>query len=62
MAIPSLTKGSVATVSITDSEAIQRTMENLTQIISEFRESDMRQKLRDCQGFQIYSSNHAGAL
>ena len=60
--IPGLTTGNTATESMTESEAVQRTMENLTQIISEFRESDMRQKLKDCQGFQTSSSNHTGGF
>ena len=45
--IPGLTTENVATKSISDSEAVQRTMENPTRIISEFREADMRQKLED---------------
>ena len=36
--IPGLTTSNVATESMTDSEAVQRTMENLTKIVSE---SDM---------------------
>ena len=39
--IPGLTTGNTATESMTDSEAVQRTMENLTQVISKFREADM---------------------
>ena len=40
--IPGLTTGNVATESMSHSEAVQRTMENLTKIISEFREANMR--------------------
>ena len=47
--IPGLTIGNKATKSITDSEAVRRTMENLMWITAEFREYDMRGKLRDCQ-------------
>ena len=43
--ISGLTTGNKATESMSDSEAVQRTMENLTRVISEFREVDMRQKL-----------------
>ena len=39
--IPSLTIGNVATERMTDSEAVQRTMENITKIVSKFRKSDM---------------------
>ena len=60
--IPGLTTGNVATESKTITEAIQRTIKNLTRIISEFRESDMRQKLEDCQDFWISSSNHTGGF
>ena len=58
--IPGLTTGNVATESMSDSEAVQRTMENLTKIISEFREADMRQKLKDCQRFRIQAYQHQG--
>ena len=43
-----LTTGNVATESMTNSEAVQKTMENLAKITSEFRESDMRKKLKEC--------------
>lgn len=36
--IPVLTKGNLASESMKDSEAVQKTMENLTRIIAEFRE------------------------
>ena len=47
--IPGLTTGNEATESMTDSEAVRRTMENLMQITKEFHDSDMREKLKDCQ-------------
>ena len=47
--IPGLTTGNVATESVTDSEAVRRTMENLMRITSEFQESDMSRKLKECQ-------------
>ena len=53
MSIPGLTTGNEATESMTDSKAVRRTMENLMRITSEFRESDIRKKLRDYQGEQI---------
>ena len=57
--IPGLTTGNVASESMSDSEAVQRTMENLTRVISEFREADMRQKLKDCQGFRTQAYQHS---
>ena len=48
--LPGLTTGNVATESLTDCEAVQRTMEVLTKTTSEFREADMRRKLKECQG------------
>ena len=58
--LPGLTTGNVATESLSDAEAVQRTMENLTRIISEFRETDMCQKLEDCQGFRTQSYQYIG--
>ena len=58
--IPGLTTGNEATESMTDSEAVRRTMENLMKITSEFRESDMRQKLNDCQNIQVRGYQHRG--
>ena len=55
--IPGLTTGNEATESMTDSEAVQRTMENLMRITSEFRESDMRKKLKDCQSLRVRDYN-----
>ena len=56
--IPGLTTGNVATESMTDSKAVQRTMENLMQITSEFRESDMRKNLKDCQDVRERDYQH----
>ena len=47
--LPRLITRNIVTDSMTYSEAVRRTMENLMRITSEFRESDMRQKLKDCQ-------------
>ena len=47
--IPGLTTGNEGNESMMNSEAIRRTMENLMQITTDFRESDMRRKLKDCQ-------------
>ena len=53
--IPGLTMGNVATESMTDSEAVHRTMENLDKVTSEFREADMKQKLKEYQGIRVQS-------
>ena len=58
--LPGLTTGNIASESMTDSEAVQRTIENLTRTISEFREADMRKKLKECQSHRIMSYQHRG--
>ena len=45
--IPGLTTGTLASESMSDSEAVQKTMENLTKIVSKFCEADMRKKSRN---------------
>ena len=56
--LPGLTTGNVATESLTDCEAVQRTMEVLTKTTSEFREADMRRKLKECQGLRTQAYQH----
>ena len=56
--IPGLTTGNEATESMTDSETFRRAMENQMRIMAEFRESDMRMKLKDCQNVQIQNYQH----
>ena len=58
--IPGLTTENLASESMSDSEAVQKTMENLTRIISEFREADMHQKLKNCQKFRTQAYQHFG--
>ena len=58
--LPGLTTGNEASESMTDSEAVQRTIENLTRTVSEFREADMRKKLKECQGHRTMSYQHLG--
>ena len=60
MTLPGLTTGNVATESLTDCEAVQRTMEVLTKTTSEFREADMRRKLKECQGLRTQAYQHIG--
>lgn len=60
VSIPGLTTGDLASESMSDSEAVRRTMENLTRIISVFREADMCQKLKDSQGYRTQAYQHLG--
>ena len=57
--LPGLTTGNVATESVSDSDAVQKMMENLTKITAEFRETEMIQKLKDCQGYRVQAYQHA---
>ena len=43
---------------ITDCEAVQRTMTNSNKIVAEFREADMKKKLKECQGLRIQAYQH----
>ena len=56
--LPGLTTGNIATESMTDSEAVQRTMELLNKTTQEFREAEMRKKLKDCQGIRVQAYQH----
>ena len=56
--VPGLTTGSVAMESITDLEAVRRTLENLIYITLEFQESDMREKLNKCQAVRLQAYQH----
>ena len=56
--LPGPTTGNIATESLTDSEAVQRTMELLAQTTLEFREVDMRKKLKECQGIRTQAYQH----
>lgn len=56
--VPGLTMGNRGTESMTDCEAVQRTMKNLNRITSEFREAEMRKKLKDCQNVRVQSYQH----
>ena len=58
--IPGHTTCNVATESMTNSEAIRRTMENLMRITSECQELDMRKKLKDCQDIHVCEYQHHG--
>ena len=62
VAHPGLATGNIATESLADAKAVQRTMENLAKIMAQFCETEMRQKLKDCQEFWTSSSNHNGGF
>ena len=55
-----LNTGNVATESMSDAKAVQKTMENLTRTTAEFCETEMRQKLKDCQGYRLQAYQHVG--
>ena len=50
--------GNVATKSMLDYEAVRGIMENLMKITSEFWESDITKKLKECQDVQVYEYQH----
>ena len=56
--LPSLTTGTEVSESMSGTVAWQRTLENLTRIVFEFHEADMRRKLKECQGIPIHSYQH----
>ena len=58
--LPGLATGNEATESMTDCEAVQRTIETLNRITSEFCEADMRRKLKECQGIRTQAYKHIG--
>ena len=60
MTLPGLMSGNGATESLTDSEAVQRTMELLAKTTHEFQEADMRKKLKECQGIRTQAYQHKG--
>ena len=60
--IPGLITDTQASESTSDSEAVQRTLENLTRIVSKFLVADMRRKLKECQGIQTQSYQHLGGF
>ena len=53
-----LTTGNTATESMIDCEAVQRTMDNFNKTVAEFREADMKRKLKECQGLRIQAYQH----
>ena len=57
---PGLTIGNVATESMTDAEAVKKTIETLTKTIVELRETDMKKKLKECQRVKVMAYQHQG--
>ena len=45
---------------MTDSEALQQTVEILSRTVAEFREADMRRKLKECQSKRVMTYQHLG--
>ena len=58
--LPGLTRGNAGTESMTDCEAVQRTMEILNKTNSKLGEADMRRKFKECQGLRIQAYQHIG--
>jgi len=58
MAILGHTMGIEATKNLTDSEAVQHTLEIITKTILEFFKADMRNKLKECQQVRVMSYQH----
>ena len=58
--LPGLTTGNKSTESMTDCDTVQRTMETSNKVTSEFREADMRRKLKECQGIRTQAYQHIG--
>ena len=51
--LPGLTMGNEATESLTDAEAVNRILETMHKVTSEFREAETKRKLKDCQGIRV---------
>ena len=55
-----LTMNIVASESNTDAEAVRRIMEMIQKTTTEFREAEMKTKLKDCQNIRVRSYQHQG--
>ena len=58
--IPGLSMNTVASESLTDAEAVRRIMETIQKTTAEFREAEMKKKLKDCQGIRVRSYQNQG--
>merc|ERR1712114_77885 len=58
--IPGLSMGNEGSESLTDPEAVNKIMETIHKVTSEFREIETKKKLRDCQGIKARSYQHQG--
>ena len=59
MTLPGLTTGNTGTESMTDCAAVEKTMENLNKIVAEFREANMKKKLKECDGLRTLAFQHS---
>ena len=58
--IPGLTMNTVASESMTDAEVVRRIMETIQKTTTEFREAEMKMKLKECQNIRVRSYQHQG--
>ena len=58
--IPGLTMNTVASESPTDAESVRRILETIQKTTMEFREAEMKTKLKDCQDIRTRSYQHQG--
>ena len=56
--VPGLTMNTVASESPTDAEAVRRILETIQKTTVEFREAEMKGKLKDCQDVRTRSYQH----
>ena len=56
--LPGLTKETVASDSATDAESVRKILETINKTTMEFREAEMRGKLKEFQGIQTRSYQH----
>ena len=58
--ISGLKLGKSVTESMTDAEVVKKIMETLTKTIVEFRETDMKKKLKECQRVKVMAYQQQG--
>jgi len=60
VSIPELTMDAEGSESLTDAEAVNKTMETIHKVPKEFREAENKVKLKDCRGIRVRSYQHQG--
>ena len=60
--LPGLITINVASENMTDCEAVQRTLETLNKIVSEFLEEDTRRKLKESRGIRVQAYQYLGGF